>query len=79
MAKFYDTKTGEVVWNDIDLLAPVEDAYFELSGYLAMKKLDGHDRTDQWYMLVHQKLQELISALDMDPTDIDQDRYKEIT
>ena len=79
MAKFYDTKTNEVIWNDIDLLAPVEDAYFELSGFLAMKKLDGHDRTDQWYMLVHQKLQELISALDMDPTDIDQDRYKEIT
>ena len=79
MAKFYDTKTNEVIWNDIDLLGPVEDAYFELSGFLAMKKLDGHDRTDQWYMLVHQKLQELISALDMDPTDIDQDRYKEIT
>ena len=79
MAKFYDTKTNEVVWNDIDLLAPVEDAYFELSDFLAMKKLDGHDRTDQWYMLVHQKLQELISVLDMDPTDIDLDRYKEIT
>ena len=78
MAKFYDTKTNEVVWSDSDLLAPVEDAYFELSDYLAMKKLDGHDRTDQWYMLVHQKLDELISVLDMDPTDIDLDRYKEI-
>ena len=78
MAKFYDTKTNEVVWSDSDLLAPVEDAYFELSDFLAMKKLDGHDSTDQWYMLVHQKLDELISALDMDPTDIDLDRYKEI-
>ena len=53
MAKLYNTKTNEVVWNDSDLLAPVEDAYFELSDFLAMKKLDGHDRTDQWYMLVH--------------------------
>ena len=78
MAKFYNTKSNEVVWTDDDLLAPVEDAYFELSGYLAMKKLDGHDRTDQWYMLVHQKLKELISVLDMDPTDTDFDNYKEI-
>ena len=53
MAKFYDTKHNEGIWSDRDLLAPVEDAYFELSGFLAMKKLDGHDRTDQWYMLVH--------------------------
>ena len=79
MAKFYNTNNNEVIWSDSDLLAPVEDAYFELSGFLAMKKLDGHDRTDQWYMLVHQKLKELISALDMDPTDIDLDNYKEIT
>ena len=78
MAKLYNTKNNEVVWSDSDLLAPVEDAYFELSGFLAMKKLDGHDRTDQWYMLVHQKLKELISALDMDPIDIDLDIYKEI-
>ena len=78
MAKFYNTKTNEVVWSDSDLLAPVEDAYFELSGFLAMKKLDGHDRTDQWYMLVHQKLQELVQVLDMDPTDTDLDNYKEI-
>ena len=78
MAKLYNAKSNEVVWSDSDLLAPVEDAYFELSGFLAMKKLDGHDRNDQWYMLVHQKLQELISALDMDPTDIDLDNYKEL-
>ena len=78
MGKFYDTRNNEEIWSDSDLLAPVEDAYFELSGFLAMKKLDGHDRNDQWYMLVHQKLQELISALDMDPTDIDLDNYKEL-
>ena len=78
MAKLYDTRNNEVIWSDSDLLAPVEDAYFELSGFLAMKKLDGHDRNDQWYMLVHQKLQELIQVLDMDPTDIDLDNYKEI-
>ena len=49
----FSKKSNEIMWIDDDLLAPVEDAYFELSGYLAMKKLDGHDRTDQWYMLVH--------------------------
>ena len=75
----FSKKSNEIMWIDDDLLAPVEDAYFELSGYLAMKKLDGHDRTDQWYMLVHQKLKELISALDRKPIDLDQDRYKEIT
>ena len=74
----FSKKSKEIMWIDDDLLAPVEDAYFELSGFLAMKKLDGHDRTDQWYMLVHQKLKELISALDMDPTDKDLDNYKEI-
>lgn len=74
----YSKKSNEIIWTDDDLLAPVEDAYFELSGYLAIKKLDGHDRTDQWYMLVHQKLKELISVLDMDPTDIDLDNDKEL-
>lgn len=49
----FSKKSKEIMWIDDDLLAPVEDAYFELSGYLAMKKLDGHDRKDQWYMLVH--------------------------
>ena len=78
MAKLYNTKSNEVVWSDSDLLAPVEDAYFELSSFLAMKKLDGHDRTDQWYMMVHQKLQELVQVLDMNPTDTDLDNYKEI-
>ena len=74
----FSKKSNEIMWSDSDLLAPVEDAYFELSGYLAMKKLDGHDRNDQWYMLVHQKLQELIQVLDMDPTDADLDNYKEL-
>ena len=74
----FSKKSNEIFWIDDDLLAPVEDAYFELSGYLAMKKLDGHDRTDQWYMLVHQKLKELIDALDMDPTDVDLDNDKEV-
>lgn len=74
----YSKKSNEIIWTDDDLLAPVEDAYFELSGYLAIKKLDGHDRTDQWYMLVHQKLKELISVLDMDPTDTDLDTDKEL-
>ena len=75
----FSKKSNEIMWIDDDLLAPVEDAYFELSGYLAIKKLDGHDRNDQWYMLVHQKLKELISVLDMKPIDGDLDNDKEIT
>ena len=78
MAKFYNSKRREVIWNDNDLFAPVEDAYFELSDFLATKKLDGHDRKDQWYMLVHQKLDELMDALDKNPIDFDLDEYKEL-
>ena len=78
MAKFYNTKRNEVVWSDNDLFAPVEDAYFELSDFIAMKKLDGHDLKDQWYMLVCHMLGELIEVLDKNPIDIDLDRDKEI-
>ena len=78
MAKFYNTKRNEIIWSDNDLFAPVEDAYFELSDFLAAKKLDGHDEKDQWYMLVHQKLEELMDALDMNPIDINLDRDKEL-
>ena len=46
MAKFYNTKRNEVIWSDNDLFAPVEDAYFELGDFIAMKKLNGHDEKD---------------------------------
>ena len=78
MAKFYNTKRREVIWSDNDLFAPVEDAYFELGEFLATKKLDGHDRKDQWYMLVHQKLDELMDALNKNPIDFDLDEYNEL-
>lgn len=53
MAKVYDIKRKEVYWTASDIACPVEDAYWELSDYLATKRLDGHDRRDQWYMKVH--------------------------
>ena len=46
MAKFYNVKRNEVFWTDNDLFAPVEDAYFELGDFIAMKKLNGHDEKD---------------------------------
>ena len=46
MAKFYNAKRREVFWSDNDLFAPVEDAYFELGDFIAMKKLNGHDEKD---------------------------------
>lgn len=69
MAKIYDRKKNEVYWSDSDIACVVEDAYFELSDFLAVKKLDGHDRLDQWYMTVHAKLTELMGALDNCPID----------
>ena len=71
MAKFYDTKTGDILWSDNDVFLPAEHAYNELSDFLATKKLDGHDRRDQWYMLVHQKLGELVDVLYRNPVELD--------
>lgn len=67
MAKFFDTKKREVFWSDNDIYGPLEDAYFELSDFIALKKLDGHDERDQWYMLVQLKMAELIDALNSSP------------
>ena len=71
MAKFYNMKRREVFWSDNDLFAPVEDAYFELGDFIAMKKLNGHDEKDQWYMLVYQKIKELMRALEENPISLD--------
>lgn len=69
MAKFYDKKKQDLVWSDCDIYAVVEDAYWELSDFLATKKLDGHNINDQWYMAVHRKLGELIDVLADSPID----------
>lgn len=63
MAKIYNTKEHEVYWADSDVFCAVEDAYVELSDFIAAKKLDGHNEMDQWYMMVLLKLDELMSAL----------------
>lgn len=69
MAKLYDKKKGEVIWSDSDIVCLVEEAYWELSDFLAIKRLDGHDMTDQWYMNVHKKLDELLDVLMKNPID----------
>lgn len=67
MAKFYDHANNNIYWSDEDIACVVEDAYFELSDFLALKRLDGHDICDQWYMAVHRKLSELMDVLDDSP------------
>lgn len=51
------------MWGDDDIICNLEDAYFELSDYMATKHLDGHDMYDQWLMKVHTKFSELLDAL----------------
>lgn len=69
MAKIYNHKTNTVFWSDSDIICAVEEAYWELSDFIAVKRLDGHDRIDQWYMKVHAKLDELLDALTENPID----------
>ena len=68
MARLYNKETNEIMWS-FDSYCAVEDAYWELSEFLAVKALDGHDRKDQWYMAVHRKLKELLDAFDDCPND----------
>ena len=69
MAKVYDTKKHEIYWTASDIVCPLEEVYWELLDFIAVKRLDGHDRRDQWYMAVHAKMQELLDLLEKDPTD----------
>lgn len=74
MAKIYTN--NDIYWSDAEIYAPIEDAYWELSEMLALKRLDGHNPHDQWYMAVHRKLSELLDVLDENPakdTDITED------
>lgn len=69
MAKLYNRKTKEIYWSDDDIICPIEDAYFELTDFIAMKKLDGHDVFDQWYMRVQAKMGELLDLMNNSPID----------
>ena len=69
MAKYYNVKNHEVYWSDSDIVCPLEDAWFELTDFLATKRLDGHDMQDQWYMLVERKMKELLEVLSSNPLD----------
>lgn len=78
MAKFYNAKTKEIYWTDADIYCPLEDAWFQLTDFLALKKLDGHDMNDQWYMAVERKMSELLTTLRECPIDELDESVKEI-
>lgn len=78
MAKIYNTKTHEIMWSDADIFCTIEDAYHELSDFLAYKRLNGHDRCDQWYMAMHRKLDELIDVMGECPIDETDPDIKEL-
>ena len=67
MAKHYNTNTHDIYYTCEDLWGALEDEYFELDEFLALKKLDGHDVHDQWYMLVHRKMAELLDVMNQEP------------
>lgn len=46
MAKYYNKKNHEIYWTDDDIACPLEEAYWELHDYIAIKRLDGHDIID---------------------------------
>lgn len=78
MAKIYNGKTNEIMWSDLDIYCVVEDAYWELTDFLATKKLDGHDSRDQWYMAMSNKLDELIELMGKCPIDETDPNIKEL-
>lgn len=67
MATIYRKRTNEILWDDSGIYCRLEDEYNELSEFIARKRLDGHDETDQWYMWVQLKMGELLDALDECP------------
>ena len=70
MAKLYNKKNHEVYWSDSDIACAVEEAFWELSDFIVLKKdLDGHMRDTQWYMAMYNKLDELIALMVKCPYD----------
>ena len=70
MAKVFNRKTKEIMWED-DICCRVEDAWFEVLDVLNGKRLDGHKRDDQWLMKVEMRLHDLINTLNEDPTPVE--------
>lgn len=46
MAKYYNKKNHEIYWTDDEIAGSLEEAYWELHDYIAIKRLDGHDVVD---------------------------------
>lgn len=74
MAKIYDKKRKEILWEDQDgdFLCYLEETWWEVCDVLATKKLDGHDTYDQWLMRVERDMDRLLDTLNSyDPTAAD--------
>lgn len=78
MAKVYNTKTNTIYWSDYDIACAVEEAYWELHEFLALKRLDGHDMQDQWYMAMAAKMDELIELMNKCPLNEADPNVKEL-
>lgn len=64
MAKVFDKKRKEVMWEDADgFLCLLEETMWDVSDVLAAKRLDGHDEYDQWLMKVHWDMKRLLDTL----------------
>lgn len=78
MAKFYCKKDNKIYWDENGLYSQLEEDYYELTDFIAGKKLDGHDSRDQWYMKVQLKMGELLNAMDECPHDYDKYEDQEL-
>lgn len=78
MARFFDKRTHDIVWHENDLYGVLDEQFLELTDFLAMKKLDGHNEEHQWYMLVHRKMSELLDVLGKNPRELNLETDKEI-
>ena len=74
MAKIYDTKRKEILWEDTDgsFLCHLEETWWEVCDILAEMKLDGHDPYDEWLMRVEKDMDRLIETMiSYNPTAVD--------
>lgn len=78
MAKYYNKKNHDIYWTDDDIACPLEEAYWELHDYIAVKRLDGHDIIDQWYIKMDYKMAELIDIMAECPIDLTDENIKPI-
>lgn len=67
MAIIFNKKDYGIHWDDPQMFLTVEESYWQLKEYLCRRKLDGHDEDVQWYMAVHNKMDELLELYSKNP------------